>query len=266
MVEGAPNRISEARNLPSKIWLGPLCWLLLCVSCVRNPGTRECLSPTFAPQVPDAVEEPYGLLREKWTVVLGSRRSAGRGGGLVLPLSQRGRGSGDRQSTFPITVHATLMDARVVAAGLRYYADLLDMSPDEAEAFRLRYYENHNLEEHILIEAMLQTDLAESYLNIERWIIFVEDNCGNQYESVRIVELEMNPRPEEIGRARPGDYGPEAALFFHRDVRQKSILLYFPRLDSSGNPIIHEGTKHLRIAFLLKESPFSRAEGTWRFN
>ena len=90
-----------------------------------------------------------------------------------------GRGSRGSQA-FPLTVTATLMDDPIIESGLRYYEDSISMSTAEADSFRKKYSNLHEPDKFIIVEATLKTSLAENYLDMSRWTLFLEDDERNQ--------------------------------------------------------------------------------------
>ena len=166
-----------------------------------------------------------------------------------------GRGSG---GGFPLQIKVSLMDNEVVQAGLHYYAELLAMTPQESDNFKKRYFDLHNLENNVLVEATLQTSWTEIVLNLKRYTIFIEDDAGNQYEPVKITEQQITS-PQFTSPV----YNNSPFPF---QMHRKQVLLYFPGQDIYGKPLIHQGLKFLKIAFIQDEGGPARAEGIWTFN
>lgn len=192
------------------------------------------------------------------TILLG--QMAGGGSFLGAP-----GGSRDSESPFPITVRATLMDSALVQAGIREFARLASMTEDELERFRVTYRTDHSLDQYIFVEAELQTVLAEDYLKLDRWVIFLEDERRNQYEPRRI---ETDPIQKPLARMVPGDVRDRESRFpasrFESFANQR-IELYFPKLRIDGTPVITTETRSLKLVFVDARDSKVHAEGAWDF-
>lgn len=198
----------------------------------------------------------YHGLRAKWTVTL---RSAHGGPGLMTPMSP-GRMPG---SEFPLTVSATLMAPPVIEAGFAYYESALNMSPAESDSFRQKYRAGCEPDAYLLVETVIQTSMAESYLDLDRWAVFLEDDAGNSNEPVKIVELPGLTQTVEGMMADPWQKRP---MHFDFTRRRKNVLFYFPRKDYYGNPVLHDDLKELKLVFVLEKGGSGRGEGSWIFS
>lgn len=206
-------------------------------------------------------EESYQSLKAKWTVSLSPSKpnaSSPMAFGGLFGNQGRRRGAG-----FPLMVKATLMETEVIEAGFKHYEKLVSMTPDEIDQFRQRYFELHDLEKNLLIEATLQTSWTEVYLDLSRWTIFLEDDQGNQYEPVKITEqlIQSSDLDDRFAEPLLNERSP-----FPFRMHQKQIFLYFPRQDYYGQSIIHEEINYLKIVFLQQEGGTASAEGIWAFN
>ena len=165
-------------------------------------------------------------------------------------------------SEFPLQIAATLMDSMLTEAGLRHYATLLTMTPDEQVKFRRAYYDRYDPTNRLLIWCELHTTWSELYLDCDRWIIFIEDDAGNQYEPVQICE-----EPQTVHEIVSGSslrLKPEQG---HRgwEFHQKNVMFCFPKHDFSQNPILSDRVQFLKLVFQSSEDPRTRAEGIWVF-
>jgi hypothetical protein len=205
-------------------------------------------------------EEAYRTARSGWTLVIDPQR---RSGGPSIFSTVISGGKGEMGGfDFPLTVTATLMDDQVVEAGLRYYENMVGMDPAAAEDFRKTYWMQNELNKYLLIETLVQTAWAESYLDMSRWIIFIEDDRGNQYEPEKIFERPGSTQERGRESQMPGQ---KQQIPFDWRSHQKVVRLYFPRQDYQGNLTLYDGIEKLKIVFLLKEEPSSRGEGCWVF-
>ena len=230
---------------------GMILFHMVISQCSRYTVSNKVVIPNTPMQTSGSTEEAFQEVKSKWTVFLGSIG----GGGMM------GRGSA-RGGPFPIMVRATLMDDQVIEAGLQYYGDMTSMLPREVEDFKQSYWDHHELDKTILIEAHLQTTGAENYLDLSRYTIFLQDDGGNQLDPVRIVEKPLSTTHFEGTMNDPSARNP---LFINMTNHIKNAFLYFPRYDYYGNPTIQEDLKYLKLVFLLDVGGSARGEGIWVF-
>lgn len=237
-----------------------LCFLSM-ASCATAPPTEKHLGLVSRGKTLGAGQQSFEALWAKQTVEFGAGIDAGRSWQMENPLAMLGgERKGDGQ--FPIRVEATFLDSTLIDAGLGHYARLLDMEVPEESEFRRAYYDKYDPANHVLVWCELRTAWAENYLDHERWIIFLEDDFGRQYETERILEGSQPIRrtvPAWPGKFQPEQEGPGW------EIRQKAWMLCFPRYDVYGFPILHEGTKSLKLVFQLSDDKRIRNEGTWKF-
>jgi len=236
--------------------------LLLLASCATVPSSRKYVGTPSDSKGSVRPEEPFLSLWEKWTVQIG----AVRGGAplqLINPFTIIGGGDrGGKDSQFPLQIAATLMDSLLIEAGLQYYSTLINMSPDEQAKFRNAYFQRYDVENHLLIWCELYTSWAELYLDPNRWIIFIQDDAGNQYEPLRI--LEGAPSFSRRVTDKFPEFQPEQKDLRWK-VHQKNLMLCFPKRDFLKKPILSERVRFLKLVFQLSEDEKTRAEGIWAF-
>lgn len=236
---------------------------LLLASCATAPFSKKYVGPISDSISQDHRAKSFQSLWEKWTVKFGTAARDKGFGPLSTPLAMMGgRGPSDGRSEFPLQIAATLMDSLLIEAGLQYYATLLMITPEERAEFRRAYFERYDPTNHLLIWCKIRTRWADSYLDRERWIIFLEDDAGNQYEPVRIVEGSL-PIRQMVSERRSG-FQPEKERWGWK-VHQKTSMLCFPQLDFHENPIRSESLRSLKLVFQLSDDKKNRAEGIWIF-
>lgn len=236
-------------------------FLLLLVYCATVPSSQKYVGPISDSKTSAQIEKSFPNLWKKWTVRLGA---AARGGGpmrFINPLTMTGGPSGGI-SEFPLHITATLMDTLLIEAGLRHYATLVDMTPDEKTAFRNTYFKRYDVESHLLIWCELQTTWTELFLDLDRWIIFIEDDAGNQYEPVRVVEQSQSSRKMEMD-ALPG-FQPERRRPSW-EIHLKTVMLCFPKRDFYGALVLSKEVEFLKLVFQQSDDEKTRAEGIWTF-
>jgi len=190
------------------------------------------------------------------TVQIGSGAGLRNSGGLRLPFSA----GGGRASDFPLFVEATLMDSVLIEAGLRHFAGLAVMTADEEAAYRARYFKHFEVGGHLLIWCELRTRYAASYLNPDRWIIYIEDDEENRFEPSQIMR--ESPLYQHEIMARPMAFHAEASEP-HEEFHRQSWMICFPRTDRAGIPVLSQTVTSLKLVFQLIDDRDSRTEGTW---
>ncbi len=181
--------------------------------------------------------------------------------------SNRGGGGGGF-SSFPLIITATLMDPKVIEAGIQYYGDLLAMTNQEIDQFRQTYYQIHDIENMIFIWLDVKTSFSDSYLDLDRWAIFIEDDQGNQYEPKTIVEMPVSEMSQRFNYDQEEFEEEQTSRMrsFKWTIHGKHVSLYLPRADFYGNPVLKTGTGYLKLVFLQYGKEDSRSEGFWWFS
>jgi hypothetical protein len=231
---------------------------LVIISCSKEIRSEKVVTPDDTIRQSLDPEEAYRKLRSKWTIRLNSGESM-PGKPLFPSFSDRVRGDMGGID-FPVQITATFMDNQVIEAGLTYYEKLTGMTPQEADSFRQDYQTKNELERYFLIEVLLQTSWTEDYLNLDRWVIFLEDDQGNKYEPEKVFKQPLISR--SMNRMTKGNSRSQPALFFW-ELNQKNIFLYFSRIDYYGREVMHENLNWLKIVFRLEKGGTGRAEGSW---
>jgi hypothetical protein len=249
-----------------RTWWAPVLWILviflqLLVSCATMSSSQKYVGSVSDSKTSAKAEESFSSLWEKWTVYLGAAARGGKPLQFFNPLAMTG-GMGGGNSEFPLHITATLMDSLLIEAGFQHYATLLSMTPEEQAEFRNAYYRRFDPTNHILIWCELRTTWTELFLDINRWIIFIEDDAGNRYEPVQILE-ESQPSRQMVNDNLLG-FQPERERQ-RWEVHRKSFMLCFPKQDFYKNPILSERSQFLKLIFQWNEDEKTRAEGIWVF-
>jgi len=239
----------------------PVLFLLLLGFCATAPSSRKYVGLVFDSKTSAQTEQSFPALWEKWTVELGVTTRGGKPWQLGNLFTMAG-GEGGGPSEFPLHIAATLMDSLLIEAGFLHYANLAKMTPEEKTAFRSAYFQRYGVENHLLIWCELKTTWTELFLDSNRWIIFIEDDAGNRYEPVQILEESQPIRPM-VRDSLPGFQREQGRWGW--EVHQKSWMLCFPKRDFYKNPILSERSQFLKLVFQLSEDEKTRAEGIWVF-
>lgn len=255
--------LSEQRVWRTVTFCSLVLFLSLLGSCATAPSSLKYVGSVFDSKTSAQTDQTFPALWEKWTVQFGITTRGGKPGGLSN-LFTMGGGMGERggPNEFPLHISATLMDSSLIEAGLQHYANLLTMAPEEQAEFRNAYYRRYDVENHILIWCELRTTWTELFLDLNRWIIFIEDDAGNRYEPVQVLEQSQPIRPMARD-SLPGFQREQKRWGW--EVHQKSLMFCFPKRDFYKNPILSEGSQFLKLIFQLNEDDKTRAEGIWVF-
>jgi hypothetical protein len=242
------------------VFYSPVLFLLL-ISCATVPSSKKYVGTVISSEISVHIEESFSTLWEMRTVYFGQEKMGGKSLHLGIPSIMTGARGGEGE--FPIQITATLMDSLLIEAGLKHYASFLEMTPEEEAEFRSNYYSRYDPANHLLIWCGLQTSWAKLHLDPDRWTIFIEDDAGNQYEPVQILE-ESQPIPQTITDMFP-DFQPKQGRRAW-ESHQKTIMLCFPKFDFYQNPVLSDKLKFLKLVFLLSDDQKTRAEGIWEFS
>ena len=248
-------------------WIAGFCLLtfllLILTSCTTAPSSRTYIGPDIRSKTSTRSKESFQTLWEKWTVQIGTQGRNRSLGFLSIPFSGGGgKGPGGGGSGFPLFIDATLMDSMLIETGLRYFAERIEMSPEEEAIFRQKYIDRYNPTDHLLIWCELRTGWAENYLNLDRWILYVEDNEENRCEPVQIIQEPPIYRQKVM--EKPLAFQTELGRWT-KEVYHKRAMLCFPKFDYYGNPIRSERVLFLKLIFQLIDDKYVREEGKWVF-
>jgi len=208
---------------------------------------------------PSLLKSPFESLWEQRTISISMNFS---GSGFPFSGSNSARYSG---GAFPIRVRATLMDSTLINHGIETFGNLADMSDDEVKNFQERYYENHPVNEYVFVWAEISTRYHESYLDMDRWIFYLEDEEGQQFEPSRVVEVDTRQESSPATTMQP-NIGMNPSLQFSRLMENnpaKIVEFYFPKTSFYGEKLLGGDNKKLILGAVNREDMDERAGGTW---
>ena len=177
----------------------------------------------------------------------------------TLVFGPGGNSSGTER--FPVFVTATLFDSILVEAEIAHIASSDSIMGNEAlQAHRTAYLTSKRAHGMFTIRLILSTFLHESYVSPDRWVVFVEDHQGNQFEPDDVIDnfSMVAPKPSSLV---PRGYVGEGDIAMARKARQ--IEIRFPYQDPFGRYILGPGTRTLRLVLFDKNDPSSRTRGEW---
>jgi len=191
----------------------------------------------------------------KNTIVFGTGVKVTEGGDSFFTGIGKSGNSISLYPGFPLKISATIITEGIIRNAGEYYTKLLDMSEAETDSFMNAYREMYDVENNNLIWIYMKTNLAESYLNKDRWVIFVEDEDQNQYEPFKVSQDQPlipdfdNERKDNWRRTR---------------VKESQFALKFPKKKFDDRPWIPTEGK-LKLVFMNPDKNIERADGTWIF-
>ena len=221
----------------------------------------------FVPSQP-GMSEPEGLGLEGRTDI------------QTRTLSRRSR---NRIVKSPLLLSATLLVPDLGRAESELLWEHYRSDSEDKEALWNRYQTQNRLDSAILIRMKMSTPFASSYLDLDGWIIYLEDSDGIGYEPEEIKQEALHPLEAlEIsapGRAVEvtdvfGNYYPyipghkeivylEAPAKIVYTGHEKLLKIFFPGKNFQGLPIITEKTKRLKLIVQSQKEEFVRTELIW---
>ena len=192
----------------------------------------------------------YMSLLDRWSASSHFSRGRGyRGGG--------GRGSG---GMVPISAQALFVSSDIVETGIAYIASYLQLSAEEQAQILLDFAEQWKMNSSFPVLLTLRTSLHESYLDLSRWTIFLQDDKRNQYEALATIEL-PNPALKVPAAGRGGEQRLRRPSFLSQ---MKRLVMQFPLLDRDGGPLWQKRGRKLKLILISNENAEQRLELEWR--
>lgn len=188
---------------------------------------------------------PYEALKEERTIVFGP---GGFGSGL---------------ERFPVIVTAILADSVLVEAEFRRSIASDSLHDAAVETRRRTYYEEARVPDMLTIRMILSTFLHETYADPARWVAFVEDDAGIQYEPAETVVDSSLTTPQPSSMIPPA-YRSESGMGLARKSRQCAIRFFYH--DAFGYHLLRPGTRRLRLVLFDRNNPSYRTFGEWVFH
>ena len=191
----------------------------------------------------------------KNTIVFGTGAKMITGGdGFFTGIGKPGN-SATLYPGFPLKISATLITEEIISNAGEYYSKLLDFNEAESDSFKNAYREMYDLENNNLIWIYMKTNLADSYLSPDRWIIFVEDEDQNQFEPLKISH----------SQSLLPDFDSERRDNWRRSrVKETQFALKFPKKKFDDRDWIPVSGK-LKLVFMNPDKNIERADGSWIF-
>ncbi len=173
------------------------------------------------------------------------------------------KGSRMQKARFPIGVQATIIDSSVQEFEDHFIDNLPVDLPDEP---------------FIELRAVLSTTQHPNFINIDNWVVFIENSKGIQIEPLKIEKktrdwfydrelLYASRLPDflqPVSRGKSTEPGSRSMRRGMGGMQQYNTYyqLFFPA-KVSGSELISPGNEYIKLVFLDEVGSRSRAEGTW---
>lgn len=216
--------------------------------------------PTFSrADIPDNLPG-YNELVEHWTVTFGMQRGGSRS--ILL-----GNGGSAGNGRFPLRIKATFVDPLLLVAKNN------ETPANSTSAIHVYDFSFEKAE----IYVSLTTSFHESYLDLNNWIVYLENDKVEQFEPY-IIEKQDKPfikrpamfdffsfrEPEET-MEESSDYRQyPGGSFFGEPPKSAYYKIEF-RSKTAGEPIINRRTSYIKLVFLKEIGTDEKAEGKWEF-
>ena len=199
-------------------------------------------------------------LRDSRTISIGFQRMSGNR-------------VGDVSRGFPLFVQATLMDPALTEA-----EKLMHVNKDSSA------YAVSGGDDALIVNLSLSTNYHESYLDLKRWIVYLETGSGMKVEPEKVIKrnesyLSEAPNPfrrifsnddftaaSEAPDATPiqgGGMGTERGMMSGFSMQRAYYTLLFPRR-YEGKILAGGAREELKLIFLNEISGDERAAGSWK--
>ena len=236
--------------------------LLLFLSCA-GPGRFTRLEKTGGTPGNSFFQTNFDSLWSSRTILITPQSQAMQGSPIMTPGMQPGRPAGGTR--FELIVRATLMDSTVIKSGINEYAQLISMSTEEKNDFRMRFDQEHYQGQYLYIWALIMTPFSDEYLKLDRWTFFLETEAGQQLEPKKIVEQKLLPaiRAAELSPDTTLESIPSPFPSRHRSRPFKIVEFYFPLNDYDSIPLLGGKTKSLKFGVVNAANLEDKSSGSW---
>lgn len=220
--------------------------------CMTVPGGPGMMGGQFVPGERNTfITHELGNLWTERTIRLNPVNERGSGSSFM-----GGGGPGGMRGTFPLNASATLIDSALADYGLEEFAGFADMNESEKILYKAKYKEVNKMKENIYVWLDLKTSYSKDLLNIDNWSIFFEDDKGNQFDPVNIVEIPEKELPGDFRVRRNDDINN------HWQMSSKVLQLYFPKKRADGSLLINKNIDNIKLV-MFNWSNNARYEGMW---
>ena len=195
----------------------------------------------------------------------------------ALPGSAR-----DRIAKSPLLLAATLLVPDLAWAESELLWNHYPHEQQDREELWSDYRQQNHLNDEIQVRVNMSTPHAKAYLNLDRWIVYLEDEEGTGYEPIRTEQIAFNalealeislPGREaevtDVFGTYTGQPGYRDHIYLEAPSRvvytghEKLVAFYFTGRDFRGKPVVDEKTRSVKLVVQSQHDDFGRAELVW---
>jgi len=184
--------------------------------------------------------------------------SAGHKMSRMMRGGQR-QNQGSAPEVPPVSVQALFLGQPIVDGMINYYSSFLSLSRKKKVAAIGDFKKKWQTETHTPVLISMQTAFHESYIDLNRWVFFLEDKNRNQYEAVKIIDVSEHKQPTK-----------DLALKNHRQLQKRpfvsntnSFVILFPAKDRDGNVFLGKKNRKFKLIVLAEKEEEKRIELDW---
>lgn len=178
---------------------------------------------------------------------------------------------GSTSNEFPLIVWATLMDPVLTKTEKQWRERQKKEKPDSVVSDTLSGDKSF-----FQVRLALTTYFHESYLDLTKWIVYLETDDGTKIEPIRFMQQKQawiteKPDPfSHIAMFSDSDSTPETMTMQENTGiemsrnRRTFYTLFFPQ-KYSGTELITSNRRQLKLIFLNEVRGNEKGEGSWKF-
>lgn len=240
-----------------------LFFILLFVLSCAGPGSFTRLEKTGGTPGNSFIQTNFDSLWSSRTIFITPQSQGMHGSPIMMPGVQPGRPAGGTR--FELIIRATLMDSTLIQSGINEYAQLISMTTEEKNDYRVRYDQEHYQGQYLYVWALIMTPFSDEYLKLDRWTFFLETEAGQQLEPKKMVEQKFLPpiRTTEFSPDTTLEKIPSPFPSRRRSRPFKIVGFYFPQNDYDSIPILGGKFKSLKFGVVNTAKMEDQASGSW---
>ena len=238
-----------------------------------------------------ASPERYRDVLKRWTartyistLTLGENQMPGISEAPELNIRSVGTSLEGNLVRSPLIISATLMAPDLVKAEIDHLNTYYKSEDQTLDELRKAYSEKNQVGDAILIRMKLTTPFAAPYLDLDNWIIYLEDNEGTGYEPadlkvvaihpIEAIKIDVPGQTYEVTDVLgtyypyvPGEktYLTQGAAKFTYVGYEAQVKAFFPAYKLGGAPVISPRTKFLKLIIKPAKDRNFEGEAKWNF-
>ena len=188
----------------------------------------------------------------------------------------------DKIAKSPLLLAATLLVPDLAWAESELLWNHYPHEAQDREEMWADYRRQNHLDDEIQVRVNMSTPHARAYLNLDRWIVDLQDEEGTGFEPIRAEQIAFNAL-EALEISLPGReaevtdvFGSYTGMPGYRDHiyleapskivytgHEKLVAFYFPGRDFRGKPIVDGKTRSVKLVVQSQHDDFGRTELEW---